>query len=770
MQTMYPGKVNSPQTEIAVAITDDANEIELIDASVLPDAPNLAVIMSGEMSETIRYNGKEGNKLTGVERGFQFLAQGWPAGTKVARYFTAYDHDAFMSNIEQHETAISALEDRLDTSDTVDITLQPGLQVVNAAKDARFKLGEIIGKTEINYEGRIGIVGVENPYAIGYGENLLPPFYEWVPATIGNGKHVVQEPYKLYQYSKDLDNYATCSTYVPVIPNETYTLSASLEKYPDTAKDGLFFYWADENKVRLTGEGYETRKYRGTYTAPPNAKYAEFYFVMDVNNDSVEYKTQIVSNPMFVVGTEARPFKPQRKSMLALQTELHANPADGSEPDVLFEREGQYFKLAKWKKIILDRSLNWAFLDGVTDGISKRVSFVNALDIAATNYGFLTKYDGKRLATNVETYGNPDSFAVSSSGATLCIANADSGWGPNYTPTPDEIKAYFMGWRMYDGNSAGNPYNGTGTKSWNSIAHWGTSTYATISLPTTPAPESDNWKPYQLLYRLAKETVEPVPFEGALMLPEGQSVVEVGTGIVLRERANPVQSGVAFVINDINYSSSRLTNMVDRFISVYRNSRKDSTWELRTNNAYGNERRVTFSYDPLTTYSATYIKLDKSPIQPITGTLAANEKAQISDLTAGVAEALQRVSVVEQKKAEKDVPGWITPTLLNGWTNYDLSQYDPVGFYKDDFGQVHLRGMITGGASSPGIVLFRLPLGYRPLKHIAASTVGSSDGDIVGSAVLLVAPNGNVTIMRGSVTGFLSLIIPSFQAQQQAQQ
>ena len=36
-----------------------------------------------------------------------------------------------------------------------------------------------------------GIIGVENPYVIRYGENLLPPFYEWV----GSGNIKTEAPY-----------------------------------------------------------------------------------------------------------------------------------------------------------------------------------------------------------------------------------------------------------------------------------------------------------------------------------------------------------------------------------------------------------------------------------------------------------------------------------------------------------------------------------------------------------------------------------------------
>ena len=106
LQTMYPGQPNSPQTELASAIDDEQTTIPLLDTSVLPDPPNICTIGTGEDAETVLYEGIDGDDLTGVTRGFQGQARGWSAGIKVARYYTAYDHDAFRQNIEAHESLL----------------------------------------------------------------------------------------------------------------------------------------------------------------------------------------------------------------------------------------------------------------------------------------------------------------------------------------------------------------------------------------------------------------------------------------------------------------------------------------------------------------------------------------------------------------------------------------------------------------------------------------------------------------------------------------
>lgn len=70
---------------------------------------------------------------------------------------------------------------------------------------------------------------------------------------------------------------------------------------------------------------------------------------------------------------------------------------------------------------------------------------------------------------------------------------------------------------------------------------------------------------------------------------------------------------------------------------------------------------------------------------------------------------------------------WITPTLLNGWTQYDLVNY-PVRYYKDSNNTVHFQGRLSGGPA--GIGAFMLPLGYR-LKHWASFSVPNLSASLV---------------------------------------
>ena len=106
MNTMYPAKINSPNTTLNDGINNVATTIAIADGTVLPAAPNIATIGYDTASpETILYTGNAGNSLTGVTRGFQGTAASWNSGDKIARTFTEYDYNALRVNIAEARRA-----------------------------------------------------------------------------------------------------------------------------------------------------------------------------------------------------------------------------------------------------------------------------------------------------------------------------------------------------------------------------------------------------------------------------------------------------------------------------------------------------------------------------------------------------------------------------------------------------------------------------------------------------------------------------------------
>lgn len=601
-----------------------------------------------------------------------------------------------------------------------------------------------------------GIVGVNCPYVIKYGKNLLPPFNEW---DLASGAKV-ETPFRMaYPYTLGTTAYNTYK--LPAIPGQIYTLRVFNSERQ--ARNVINFF--DSNGLKSEGtilRGTATPEAGEnivTYQAPNNAASLVVYLY---GNPLASGWVTFVDPTLNLGEGSLKEDKPRRDSMFAIQTELHASPLDGSDPDILFEKEAQYFKLVKWKKVVLNGSLGWLYNANKT-GFKEVYLDLGSGDSLGSGTSFITKYNGITLKAAYPTTSGDHFYGLGGSSPRrlfISISNADSGWGDSYTPTADEIKAYFMGWRMFDGNlGRPNLYNGGGAlKAWAQVTNFTGSTPVT-TLPTT---SYEGYTPYNLLYRLTKEAAEPVISEGALTLHEGENMVEVGTGIVLRERNAPVTTSTTAGINILGSINSPLKYKTDRILTIFKNDRVDRSWDIVTRTdgtAYGNQRAATdiSNFDPTAAYSVTYLKLDKSPIQPIAGTLAANEKAQISDLTSGVAEALQRISVVEMKKVEKDAPGWIAPTLLNGWTSTTLG-YKKVGSI------VYIRGSVLNGAIG-GTPVFKLPEGYRPKesRNFGVLSRDASSGYTEGRVTIYSSGDFTIDLGRNGAV-FLDGVI--FEAEQ----
>lgn len=95
---------------------------------------------------------------------------------------------------------------------------------------------------------------------------------------------------------------------------------------------------------------------------------------------------------------------------------------------------------------------------------------------------------------------------------------------------------------------------------------------------------------------------------------------------------------------------------------------------------------------------------------------------------------------------------WNNATIsLAGWTSQGASE-NPLGYFKDRDGTVHLRGRVAGAAAAAGSVLFTLPVGFRPnVKSYQLSTFGAVSF-VRGEVIFLVASTGNVTILTNNAT------------------
>ncbi|MFE9278578.1 hypothetical protein ACQKLN_25850 [Paenibacillus glucanolyticus] len=613
---------------------------------------------------------------------------------------------------------------------------------------------------------------VRNPYVIRYGENLAPTLFE----GIRESSTKVLSEYSAIVKATGSTVVEYRSKLIPAIPNTIYTLQAKItrngvEKYDGVYVDVLGY---DETGLYvLDTPGTVNTTGKDTFATPANIKTMEVRIVAPLDAAVGDY---VIEDITLNVGNALEIHKPREDSILALQMDLYADPVTGEHADEVFEKEGQYFKMAKWKKVVLDGVQSYTIT--VNRAGYKVVGITWNFPTAIKDSVIATKHNGSQLeklrAGDIDSAS--DQVILDITATVITISNTDSGWGVNYTPTVDEIKAYFMGWKMYDGGAdASSTYNGTGLKAWVNLKQHkeGNSSNYTTTLPTVTA---EGWAPYQIIYQLATPTVEPIVSEGMLTFIEGDNQIEVGTGIVLREGVKPVDSGDGtYWINGRTSPSYPLSKRPSRIQSVYKNNLPDNGWIARPVDVgyeyvFGlvQARLGSILFDPSANYSVTYLMLDKSPIAPFSGSYATNEKAMLQELTDVVQQNATAVSVLMNKKADKDAPGWITPTLLNGWIPYsdgvNYYGYPSAQYTKDSQGFVYLRGLVKKG--SPSSFIFYLPEGYRPKQNITFVTI-CYDG-IMSEQItrIKIYPNGSVEYMVGpTLTGdasWLSLNLPPF--------
>lgn len=112
-----------------------------------------------------------------------------------------------------------------------------------------------------------------------------------------------------------------------------------------------------------------------------------------------------------------------------------------------------------------------------------------------------------------------------------------------------------------------------------------------------------------------------------------------------------------------------------------------------------------------------------------------------SDANKPVSTAQQTALDGKANKALDAITYVQTGEFLNGWVNYTGS-FPDAGYFKDQFGIVHLTGLIKSGTI--GTEAFMLPVGYRPSKYIYLPAGGAS------ASVIRIAPDGGVRIHSGS--------------------
>lgn len=670
---------------------------------------------------------------------------------------------------------ITGLAPRLNTAASSALTLKGGIQTITSDRDKPFNLTSIRGQLLLNLLGRTGnfetLIGWTTTGAT-IALNTANALYSsnCVQITLGSTSGRV-------------------SRTINTVSGKTYVVAVE-------ARIGT----ATNARVDVTGQGngntvtnvsaYQISYMRFTANAATHTVgitvtgtsgqtvFADGFRVYEVSSTEYTAFTTLtadtfaakypyteglagVKNPYSIRWTDAN--KTEIAALLAFDTELLASPTADADTDrevLSVGADGQYIKSSMWRKIILGGDLQWIFKSSSTG--FKRVQ-INSLanGIETTPQGYLIKYDGSVMTNDLGAIANWTTGDIWQLGDAaynnlyVSIATADSGWGDNYTPSNDEIKAYFYGWRMYNADAAADgtvPYNGTGVKAWGYRVGNGSNnlTGGTTTLPTTLAA---NFTPYELMYRRATSITVPVASEGGLALAEGVNAIEVGSGLIIRESIRPILfSDSKYYINSNSVAGSNTSRKPRKVLSIYKNGRDDTKVFVIYTDAQSNgvtAQVASTSFDTTATYSISYFDAALYPTAPFIGTSQNNERAILNDLVHDVESVTRRVSVNELRKAEKDAAAVsITPTFLSNWSALNTEN----GYSKiAGLNMVYFRFSLTGGATAFATPLFVFASGYRPKKIVIVNCVfRDNGGNTVGAGAIQIDTTGRVVLSDGN--------------------
>ena len=131
---------------------------------------------------------------------------------------------------------------------------------------------------------------------------------------------------------------------------------------------------------------------------------------------------------------------------------------------------------------------------------------------------------------------------------------------------------------------------------------------------------------------------------------------------------------------------------------------------------------------------------------------------QVKESTLGTVPSASLASALTPPEPVHIVGNPGEPAFENGGSNAALEgvHFNPVGFWKDHDGVVHLQGIAHVGKNGNGIVpIFTLPPGFRPAPGaiIIQALVGEKSPAVIGGSNAVLASSGGGIDLSGKVAG-----------------
>lgn len=486
-----------------------------------------------------------------------------------------------------------------------------------------------------------GISNVDNVFIKRNGRNLL----KGVPDTVSSSAKL-NAPYDLTLPSGGGATTLQATIRLPVLGNTAYRFTVN------AGEDANRRIWIQQYDVSGVKTTVDLAIAIGTFinfTTQPNTVLLAAIFGSVNTGGPYRFRDW-----QLVLGSEDMPFAPNDDQSLYAYNANAASSVDGSVADQVYTDVDGRLRIRRWwGRLELSGKLPWYWYQ---DNTGNKVIVCSAANVASGFSGgarIVKRNDGRPFRQSATTTdAESDIVSISTNNLVLTLNNLDTGWGPDFHPNVAETQAFFYGYRMNNG-TFGQPYNGSGSKTW---TRWDATSNAG-ALTTVPTTQAAGYTPYQLQYQLATPVDEPISQEGAITLLAGGNQVEVGSGVIVREQVSTHLFNGLYYINAI---SSKLRFRVSQILAIYKNGVFDREWTFQTRISSDTAIPThgpcfanipVADYDPSAVYTVTYMALDTylTGIAPlaITGHRAANTRGAIDGAVTDVVALTGRLDVLD---------------------------------------------------------------------------------------------------------------------------
>lgn len=447
-----------------------------------------------------------------------------------------------------------------------------------------------------------GVTHLQNPYVMAEGANLVPPFNEWATTQ----RMSMPGPYDAIMHATGSNN--EVKVVMPAMPNTNYHFSSLEGRY--------HIYLLDAAKALITPY-YDRQSLGITTTANTGA-----IMLIGTNTGFGTAGDYAFKQPMLTLGTAAKTFVPRNQSYVFFETKL---VKIGTITDSLYEQDGKYVKRKAINEMPVDGLLTWGYGNDYP-GFKR---FATSVPIAGVSNSQVTVKPTGALIKNAQSWNSGDLTNLVNTALEISVSDLDTGFNDAYIPTNNEIKAYFNGWKVKTADGTTNK-----PTAWTSVVDGSDApTQTEVYVAANKAP---NYTPYKIFYSLAAPAVEEVKTEGAVSV-NGQTQVEVGSGLILREKVTPVYDA-GYKVHRMGTASSPFKHPFKGFLKLYKNGQE--TPALRSNfDSVGQPDKGAFiediNFDPTAEYTVTYQIYDRQKFTTnavnVLATFANNIRAALED-------------------------------------------------------------------------------------------------------------------------------------------